>query len=95
MLIDDQLILKLENLAKLNLSVEEKFRLKEELGKIIGMFSLIAEVNTEGVEPLVHMTDSYNQWRLDEAEISLTMEAAQVNAPKIIDNMFAVPRVIE
>ncbi len=95
MTVDNELISKLENLAKLRLSEEEKNKLKFELEKIIDMFSQIEEVNTDGVEPLIHMTDTYNQVREDIEGKHLDMKAFEKNAPLMKDNMFAVPKVIE
>ena len=93
--ITNDLILKLENLAKLKLSAVERDKLKVELGKIIDMFGEISEVNTDDVLPLVHMTETYNNLRQDKIENQLTLDDVKDNAPKIINNMFAVPKVIE
>ena len=93
--VTDDLILKLENLAKLKLSVEERQKLKGELGKIIDMFSEISEVNTDNVLPLIHMTDTYNNLRQDKVSNQLSFDEVKDNAPLIKEKMFAVPKVIE
>lgn len=93
--ITNDLILKLENLAKLKLTDVERDRLKGELGKIIEMFSDISEVNTDEVLPLIHMTDTFNSLRQDETGKQLTLDEVAGNAPKLINKMFAVPKVIE
>lgn len=93
--VNESLISKLEELALLRLSAEEKNNLSLELEKIIEMFSLIAEVNTEGVEPLRHMNEVFNVLREDLPEQVLTIEDVKNNAPKLIHNQFAVPKVIE
>jgi aspartyl-tRNA(Asn)/glutamyl-tRNA(Gln) amidotransferase subunit C len=95
MKVNDELILKLENLAKLKLNDDEKAGLKEDLEKIIDMFSLISEVNTNDVEPLRHINENFNTLRNDEIGSSIQMENVKDNAPKIIKNQFAVPKVIE
>lgn len=95
MKVDDALILKLENLAKLRLEEDEKASLKNDLEKIIDMFSLISEVDTEDVEPLRHINDDLNILREDKVQKTLTLEDVKENAPKIINNQFAVPKVIE
>lgn len=95
MKVDDALILKLENLAKLRLEEDEKASLKNDLEKIIDMFSLISEVDTEDVEPLRHINDDVNILREDKVQKTLTLEDVKENAPKIINNQFAVPKVIE
>lgn len=93
--IDDALILKLEKLAKLKLSKVESNRLKNELEKVIDMFSLIAEVDTEGVEPLRYLNDQENVLREDVAKKGISFDEVKKNAPKVILNQFAVPKVIE
>lgn len=95
MTVDNTLILKLENLAKLNLSEQEKSTLKGELEKIIEMFSQIEEVDTSNVLPLIHMTDTYNAVREDIVGEHLKTEDFAANAPMMQDNMFAVPKVID
>jgi aspartyl-tRNA(Asn)/glutamyl-tRNA(Gln) amidotransferase subunit C len=93
--VDDNLILKLEKLAKLKLNDEEKSVLKGDLEKIIDMFSLISEVDTNGVEPLRHINEHFNILREDVVMPTLQLEDVKDNAPKIINNQFAVPKVIE
>ncbi|HMP30893.1 MAG TPA: Asp-tRNA(Asn)/Glu-tRNA(Gln) amidotransferase subunit GatC [Saprospiraceae bacterium] len=95
MKVDDDLILKLEILAKLKLSDDEKEVLKGDLEKIIDMFSLISEVNTDDVEPLRHINNNFNTLRDDEVLPSFDIEQMKDNAPKLINNQFAVPKVIE
>jgi aspartyl-tRNA(Asn)/glutamyl-tRNA(Gln) amidotransferase subunit C len=93
--INDDLVLKLENLAKLQLSTHERASIKEDLSKIVEMFSTISEVDTEGVEPLIHMTDAVNTLRKDLAQNSLTTDDVKVNAPLMKGRYFAVPKVID
>ncbi|MFM2394831.1 MAG: hypothetical protein RLZZ546_2813 [Bacteroidota bacterium] len=95
MKVDKELILKLENLAKLKLSDDERDELKSELEKIIDMFSQIAEVNTEGIEPLIHMSDAVNVLRNDEVGKHLSVNDLKQIAPLVLQDMVAVPKVIE
>jgi aspartyl/glutamyl-tRNA(Asn/Gln) amidotransferase C subunit len=95
MKVDNELISKLESLAKLKLSNVEKEQLGEQLDKIIDMFSMISAVNTENVEPLIHINELENILRDDEVGLHLDINKFTPNAPKIIENMFAVPKVIE
>ena len=95
MYIDDQLISKLEKLAKLKLTDQEKDILKADLDKILDMFSTISSVDTENVEPLRHINAHYNVMREDVAGNMLKLEDIAGNAPKMDQNMFAVPKVLE
>lgn len=94
MKVDNALILKLENLAKLRLSREEADQLKLELDKIIDMFSQIQEVNTEGIEPLIYLSNAVNNLREDNVKQNLEIEDVSQNAPHLINNLFVVPKVI-
>ncbi len=95
MKVDNALILKLENLAKLKLSEQEKGKLMFELEKIIEMFSHIEEVDTSNVDPLIHLNDTHNQLREDQAGEHIDIELYAANAPLMKERMFAVPKVIE
>jgi aspartyl-tRNA(Asn)/glutamyl-tRNA(Gln) amidotransferase subunit C len=95
MIINDELIEKLENLAKLKLDTDEKNEMKSQLEAMIGMFSKIEEVDTTNVKPLVHLTDAINQWHEDIPVSNLTTEQAISLAPKSVGVYFSVPKVLE
>lgn len=95
MKVDSVLIEKLETLANLKLDDAEKEQLIKDLDKMIEMFGKISEVETEGVIPLTHMTDSVNVMRADTPVDGLSVEHALANAPERIGRYFAVPKVIE
>jgi aspartyl-tRNA(Asn)/glutamyl-tRNA(Gln) amidotransferase subunit C len=52
------------------------------------------ELNTEGVEPLLHMTDAVNILREDLVKGSITREEGLKNAPDTDGIYFKVPKVI-
>jgi len=52
-------------------------------------------VNTDQVEPLVHMTPSMNQFREDVAKQDLSKEKALALGPDTNEQYFKVPQVIE
>lgn len=95
MVVDDQLILKLQKLAKLDLNPGERESMKQELEKIIGMFDKISEVNTDGLEPLVYLSGSFDHLRNDEAYEGLPISTLARLAPSMEQNYIAVPKVIE
>ena len=57
-------------------------------------FEQIAQVNTDGIEPLITPTDIETFWREDEVIQELTPEEILENAPDKIGNLFRVPPVI-
>ncbi len=95
MVIDDKVIEKLEGLSKLKLDDIEKEEMKVELTKIVSMFDKIALINTDGIEPLRHMSEVVNVMRHDVAINTLTTVQALLNAPIKKDNFFVVPKVID
>jgi len=69
-------------------------RLTEQLGGILDYMDLLAEVDTEGVEPMSHPHDVSNVFRDDEVRESLPRDAALANAPQRDDECYRVPAVL-
>jgi aspartyl-tRNA(Asn)/glutamyl-tRNA(Gln) amidotransferase subunit C len=81
-------------LARLRFEGEEKEQIRQDLEKILDMCEKLNEVNTDGVEPLIYMTDTKNYLREDKVEQQMTHEEALKNAPKKDSDFFRVPKVI-
>ena len=95
MKIDNDLILRLEHLSKLQLTDTERKKMTGDLNNILKMIEKLEEVDTEGVEPLTHMTDVVNAFRTDEVKNQLSREDALKNAPQTDGKFFQVPKVIK
>jgi len=95
MKVDKKLISRLENLALLSFTDDEKQRLEEEFQKLIEMIDKLQEVDTEGVEPMLHINDHIQKLREDKAGDMLTRKEALKNANSATDEFFTVPRVIK
>ena len=93
--INDELITKLEHLAKLSLSPDEKEIMKKDLTNILGMIDKIQEVDTTNIEPLRYINQDVNVFREDIAEQTMTNEEALRNAPASEEPYIAVPKVID
>lgn len=93
--IKKETILKLEKLAKLRLSEEERVEIGEDLDKILSMINKLEEIDTNDVEPLVYIHEEVNVLRADQVNGMLETNEALRNAPKRIDNYFAVPKIID
>lgn len=93
--INDALIDKLSNLARLHFEAGEKEEIKKDLQKMINFVGKLQEVDTEGVEPLVYMTDETLRLRQDEARDETTQEEALKNAPSRDSDYFKVPKVLQ
>ncbi|MDQ6844035.1 MAG: Asp-tRNA(Asn)/Glu-tRNA(Gln) amidotransferase subunit GatC [Bacteroidota bacterium] len=94
MKVDDELIDKLSNLARLEFNDAEKEDIKKDLEKMIGFIDKLNELDTTGVEPLLHMSDNINVLRDDEIEGMISRQDAFKNAPLHDDQFFKVPKVI-
>ena len=81
-------------LARLRFEGEEKEQIRQDLEKILDMCEKLNEVNTDGVERLIYMTDTKNYLREDKVEQQMTHEEALKNAPKKDSDFFRVPKVI-
>lgn len=90
--IDDETIEYVGILAKLELSDEEKEQAKKDMGRMLDHIDKLAELDTEGVEPMSHVFPVQNVFREDEVTNSDTREQLLSNAPEQKDGMFVVPR---
>jgi aspartyl-tRNA(Asn)/glutamyl-tRNA(Gln) amidotransferase subunit C len=92
--VNDELIDKLANLARLTFDPLEKADIKQDLQKMISFIDKLNELDTTGVEPLLFMTDEVNILRDDEVKGSVTREEGLLNAPLKDEQFFKVPKVI-
>lgn len=95
MIVTDALIDKLAHLSRLELKEGEKHEMKIELEKMIGFIDKLNELDTTGVEPLLHMSENVDIFRKDEVSGQITKEDVFKNAPLYDDSFFKVPKVIK
>ncbi len=93
--VTDALVDKLANLARLKFDLPEKEAIKNDLQKMIQFVEKLNELDTTGVEPLLHMSSNVNVLRTDEVKGSITREAGLQNAAIHDDQFFKVPKVIK
>jgi aspartyl-tRNA(Asn)/glutamyl-tRNA(Gln) amidotransferase subunit C len=93
--VNDALIDKLANLAKLKFDDYEKTAIKEDLSRMILFVEKLQELDTTGVEPLLHMTKTTNVLREDELKGSVSRNDALKNAAVHDESFFKVPKVIK
>lgn len=95
MKLDDKTVDKIASLAKLEFNGEEKDAILKDMNKMLDFVSKLEEVDTEGVAPLIHMTDELNVLREDVAHTDITQKEALKNAPKKDSTYFKIPKVIK
>ena|SRR5205823_755130 len=93
--VTDDLVTALAQLSRLTFNKQEKEEIKKDLQRMISFVEKLNEIDTSGVEPQLHMTDSVNVYREDKIQGSMPKAEALQNAPMADDNYFKVPKVIK
>jgi len=92
--ITTQIIDKLANLARLTFTDNEKLSIQQDMQQMVSFINKLQEVDTTGIEPLMHMGFTVNALRDDHVTQQLSNSDALANAPIAQDGFFAVPKVI-
>lgn len=92
--VNDALIDDLSNLARLQFNAAEKEAIKADLQRMIHFVEKLSELDTTGVEPLLHMSPETNVLRDDIPQGSVSREEALASAPVTDGIYFEVPKVI-
>ena len=82
-------------LARLELTDEEKAVFQPQLENIVKYVEKISEVDVEGVEPMMHGRTLVNAFREDVVRPSLDRETVLANAPKRVGDEFLLPKIVE
>jgi aspartyl-tRNA(Asn)/glutamyl-tRNA(Gln) amidotransferase subunit C len=92
--INDDMVDKIAHLSRLHFTEEEKPAIKKDLQQMIQFVEKLNELDTTGVEPLLHMSDNVNVLREDEIKGSIDRATGLKNAPVHDEQFFKVPKVI-
>lgn len=95
MKIDEKEIVKVANLARLDLADDEKAEFSKQLNDIIEYVEKINELDTASVKPADHIVDIKNVTREDRVEKSLDTSDLEKIAPAFDKGHIVVPRIIE
>ncbi len=93
--VNDALVDNLAKLSRLQFNDQEKEIIKKDLQRMIEFVDKLQELDTTGVEPLLHMSDSVNVLREDKVQGSISRKDALKNAPDNDGVFIKVPKVIE
>jgi aspartyl-tRNA(Asn)/glutamyl-tRNA(Gln) amidotransferase subunit C len=85
---------KVSLLARLRLSDEDLDRMTVQMGQVLDYMALLAEVDTDVVEPMAHARDVSDVFRPDEARPGLDRAQALANAPSRDEECYRVPAVL-
>jgi aspartyl-tRNA(Asn)/glutamyl-tRNA(Gln) amidotransferase subunit C len=92
--VNDALVEKLADLARLRFDDTEKEAIKTDLQKMIQFIDKLNELDTTGIEPLLHMSGNINILREDEVKGSISRKEGLKNAALHDEQFFKVPKVI-
>jgi aspartyl-tRNA(Asn)/glutamyl-tRNA(Gln) amidotransferase subunit C len=83
------------NLARLQLTPEEKERFRGQLSAILDYAARLQSLDTSGIPPTSSVLPPHSVLRPDAARPGLTLEALLANASEAEANQFRVPPVFE
>lgn len=93
--INAQMVDNLAQLARLRFDDADKEAIRSDLQKMVAFVEKLKEVDTTGVEPLLHLGDASNVLREDKVAGSVSREEALLNSPVADQAFFKVPKVIQ
>lgn len=82
------------DLARLNLTDQEKESFAGQLDAVVGYINQLNSVDVKGVEPTCFMVPEHDPLRDDIEGKSLPVNELMKNGPKVTGQFFAVPKVI-
>ncbi len=82
-------------LARLELEPQELELLTAQLARVVEYVDQLAQLDTQGVEPLAHAVELTNVFRPDQVQPSLPRQKALQQAPRTDGEFFRVPAVLE
>jgi aspartyl-tRNA(Asn)/glutamyl-tRNA(Gln) amidotransferase subunit C len=83
------------HLARLQFAEGEKENIRMDMQKMVSFVEKLNEVDTTGIAPLMIMTNTIQQPRVDIAKNGNTKQEGLLNAPHTDGDYFMVPKVIE
>ncbi len=93
--ITNKLIQDIAALAKLEFDEKSAEQMKADLEKIIGFFDKLSEIDTDGVEPLIYLSEEVSVLREDEIKAVVSQVEALKNAPEKDSDYFKVPTILK
>ncbi len=95
MKVDHETLHKIAHLSRLDVKPDEEAALLNSLNGVLTWMEQLNEVDTTGVEPLMHMSAEANVLRDDYVANQLPRDQALMNAPQHDNQFFEVPKVLE
>ena len=93
--VNKKLIQDIAKLAKLEFDAKSTKEMKADLEKMLAFVDKLNEIDTDGVDPLIYMSDELNVLREDEITEETSQKDALKNAPSKDSDYFKVPTVLK
>ena len=93
--VNNKLIQDIAKLSKLKFDERSSEKMKADLEKILAFINKLNKIDTEGIEPLIYMSDETNVLRADEISEQTAQDQALKNAPQKDSDYFKVPTVLK
>ncbi|HEV7371377.1 Asp-tRNA(Asn)/Glu-tRNA(Gln) amidotransferase subunit GatC [Arenibaculum sp.] len=95
MSLDKATVAKIAHLARIKVPEDEQEHLAGELSRILDFVEQLAEVETEGVQPMSSVVAQKLRRRPDVVTDGNIRDKVLANAPDGAEGFFAVPKVVE
>lgn len=93
--VNNKLIQDIAKLSKLKFDSSAEGKMIEDMGKMLSFVDKLNEIETEGVEPLIYMSEEVNVLREDEINSEVSQKDALKNAPQKDSDYFKVPTILK
>ena len=93
--VNNKLIQDIAKLSKLKFDDSAEEKMKSDLEKMLAFVDKLNEIDTEGVDPLIYMSEEINVLREDKVTEETSQEDALKNAPEKDSDYFKVPTVLK
>ncbi len=93
--IDTATIDKIAQLSRLEFNEQEKIDIKNDLENMVDFIDTLKGIDTEGIAPLIYVSDARNVMRPDVANNNLTKNEALLLAPLKDSDYIKVTKVIK
>ena len=93
--INQNVVSKLARLSKLKFNEDEMKLISNDLSKMLDFINQLQDLDTEGIDPLIHMNEEINNWREDKVQGMISQEEALSNSPVKDGTYFKLPKVLD
>lgn len=93
--VNNKLIQDIAKLSKLKFDDSAEEKMKADLEKMLAFVDKLNEIDTEGVDPLIYMSEEVNVLIEDKVTEETSQKDALKNAPEKDSDYFKVPTVLK